>query len=164
VIKWAIARATAHATTGKYGSTIVPEITALDVLKRWGTDNTPGLPVLEALFDLDIAPAKEQERKEADLPKMVTLEQERVIVIEPISNGAIVINQEGSKEAFVFETPCSGSSDELEGAVSMLYSITEQIGLCGSKYDKNRIRIKLEHGHGYECTMKKGKCPICNDL
>jgi len=25
----------AHATTGEYGSTVVPELTAMDALKRW---------------------------------------------------------------------------------------------------------------------------------
>ncbi len=30
-------RLIAHATTGEYGSTIVPELTGMDALKRWET-------------------------------------------------------------------------------------------------------------------------------
>ena len=35
LVYWASVRLIAHATTGKYSSTIVPEITAMDALKRW---------------------------------------------------------------------------------------------------------------------------------
>lgn len=35
LIKWASIRLIAHATTGKYSSTIVPELSAMDALKRW---------------------------------------------------------------------------------------------------------------------------------
>lgn len=36
VAKWAFIRVTAHATQGQYGNTIVPELTAMDALSRWG--------------------------------------------------------------------------------------------------------------------------------
>lgn len=36
---WAFYRVLAHATTGKYGKTIVNEITAIDAIKRWDKDN-----------------------------------------------------------------------------------------------------------------------------
>jgi hypothetical protein len=32
---WAAIRVIANATTGQYGSTVVPELTAMDALKRW---------------------------------------------------------------------------------------------------------------------------------
>lgn len=35
LVKWAAVRLVAEATTGKYGTTIVPELTAMDALKRW---------------------------------------------------------------------------------------------------------------------------------
>lgn len=35
LVKWAAVRLAAHATTGKYGATIVPELTVMDALKRW---------------------------------------------------------------------------------------------------------------------------------
>ena len=35
LVRWAAVRLGAHATTGKYGSTIVPELTFMDALKRW---------------------------------------------------------------------------------------------------------------------------------
>ena len=34
---WCAIRVMAHATTGDYGSTIVPELNAMDALKRWET-------------------------------------------------------------------------------------------------------------------------------
>lgn len=35
VVYWAMIRAGAYATDGKYGSTVVPEVTLVDVLERW---------------------------------------------------------------------------------------------------------------------------------
>ena len=32
---WCAIRVIAHATTGKYGNTVVPELRAMDALKRW---------------------------------------------------------------------------------------------------------------------------------
>jgi len=32
---WCAVRVIAHATTGQYGTTIVPELSAMDALKRW---------------------------------------------------------------------------------------------------------------------------------
>jgi len=37
LIMWCAIRLMAHATQEKYGSTIVPELTAMDALKRWNT-------------------------------------------------------------------------------------------------------------------------------
>lgn len=35
LVKWAAVRLGAHATTGKYGNQIVPELGFMDALKRW---------------------------------------------------------------------------------------------------------------------------------
>lgn len=35
LVMWASIRLIAHATQGEYGSTIVPELSAMDALKRW---------------------------------------------------------------------------------------------------------------------------------
>ena len=35
LVLWASLRLIAHATTGKYGSQIVPELSAMDAVKRW---------------------------------------------------------------------------------------------------------------------------------
>jgi hypothetical protein len=37
LVMWATIRLVAHATTGKYSSTVVPELSAMDALKRWET-------------------------------------------------------------------------------------------------------------------------------
>lgn len=39
LIYWAGIRLIAHATQGKYGNQVVPRLTAMDALKRWGNDN-----------------------------------------------------------------------------------------------------------------------------
>jgi hypothetical protein len=36
---WACVRVVAYASTGKYGDTVVPELTAMDALKRWNGDD-----------------------------------------------------------------------------------------------------------------------------
>ena len=36
VALWAAVRVMAHATTGAYGSQVVPDLLAVDALKRWG--------------------------------------------------------------------------------------------------------------------------------
>lgn len=43
LVMWAAIRLIAHATTGKYGSVTVPEVTAMDALKRWEDDNAKEL-------------------------------------------------------------------------------------------------------------------------
>ena len=35
VVTWCYVRVGAHATTGKYGNTIVPELSMMDALGRW---------------------------------------------------------------------------------------------------------------------------------
>lgn len=35
LVRWATIRLIAHATVGKYGRTIVPELSAMEALKRW---------------------------------------------------------------------------------------------------------------------------------
>ena len=37
LITWASVRMIAHATQGEYGTTIVPELSAMDALTRWDT-------------------------------------------------------------------------------------------------------------------------------
>lgn len=39
LIYWAAIRLIAHATMGKYDKQVVPKLTAMDALKRWGDDN-----------------------------------------------------------------------------------------------------------------------------
>lgn len=39
VVMWAYLRVGAHATTGKYGSVIVPEVSMMDALDRWSNDH-----------------------------------------------------------------------------------------------------------------------------
>ena len=39
VVMWAFIRVVAHATTGKWGDQIVPELTAMNALKRWDEPN-----------------------------------------------------------------------------------------------------------------------------
>ena len=36
LVYWCAIRLGAHATTGQYGSQVVPELTFMDALKRWG--------------------------------------------------------------------------------------------------------------------------------
>lgn len=40
VVYWAVIRAGAHATTGKYNTTEVTAITTMEVLQRWEKKNT----------------------------------------------------------------------------------------------------------------------------
>ena len=35
LVKWATIRLIAHATQGRYSNQVVPELTAMDALKRW---------------------------------------------------------------------------------------------------------------------------------
>lgn len=38
LVTWCFVRVVAHATTGPYGDTLVPHLTAMDALKRWDDD------------------------------------------------------------------------------------------------------------------------------
>jgi hypothetical protein len=35
IVKWCYVRVVAHATTGQYSDTILPDLTVTDALKRW---------------------------------------------------------------------------------------------------------------------------------
>lgn len=37
LVMWCAMRVVAHATSGDYGSTIVPQLSAMDAIKRWET-------------------------------------------------------------------------------------------------------------------------------
>ena len=39
LVMWCAVRVVAHATTGVYGDQIVPELTAMDAIKRWEKDS-----------------------------------------------------------------------------------------------------------------------------
>ena len=74
------------------------------------------------------------------------------IVIETTSNGSVVKYPE-NKVSYKFE------ENDLEGIQEMLYDILEEVSLCTSRYDKERIQIKIVHGDKYECKDKN--CKIC---
>jgi hypothetical protein len=38
VIRWAVVRAIAHATTGEWSNQVVPELTAMDAMQRWDSE------------------------------------------------------------------------------------------------------------------------------
>jgi hypothetical protein len=42
LVYWATIRLVAYATSGKYGNTPVPELTAMDAIDRYGKDNCYG--------------------------------------------------------------------------------------------------------------------------
>jgi hypothetical protein len=48
--------------------------------------------------------------------------------------------------------------DDKEGLRSLLYGLLDEIE-TSSRYDKQRVRIKIEHGDKYECKEKN--CKIC---
>lgn len=39
IVMWCAIRVAAHATTGKYGNQVVPELSAMDAIQRWRTAN-----------------------------------------------------------------------------------------------------------------------------
>lgn len=38
LVQWAAIRMVAHATTGKYSTTVVPELSAVEALRRWDAE------------------------------------------------------------------------------------------------------------------------------
>lgn len=75
------------------------------------------------------------------------------ITIEDCRNGAYVIFDDGENQdryAYRFD------EDNLDGLQEMLYDIKEQF-YTGSKHDRFRVHVVVEHGTEYEC---KG-CDIC---
>ena len=87
------------------------------------------------------------------------------IIISPASNGAMVTVDLGEEDmvpqntVYLFETDFPA---KLEGLVSMLYAIAEDLGACGSKHDQQRLCIDIVHGDNYDCV--EAGCPICARL
>ena len=74
--------------------------------------------------------------------------------IEHTVNGA-VLNIEGEKICFKFE------KGDLGGLRDLLYEVCEQLIPADSKYNRERIWIRLVHGRGFECKDKN--CEICKE-
>lgn len=75
------------------------------------------------------------------------------LIIEPCSNGAMLIEDDGENErrtVYLFD------EENIGGLQGLLYDIRDFFN-AGSKHDKIRVQINLEHGSNYEC---KG-CDIC---
>ena len=58
LVYWCAVRLIAYATTGKYSDTVVPELTAMDALARWTSQQTPveregGTFLVQHLMDLN---------------------------------------------------------------------------------------------------------------
>ena len=77
------------------------------------------------------------------------------IIIEPTNNGAIVT---WGKEKVVYQF---GSSEHLDDAIEMFYEIALIIGLNCSRYAKERILFRVEHGDKYLCNDRE--CSICKE-
>jgi hypothetical protein len=79
------------------------------------------------------------------------------ITITPTRNGTYVEYDDGEnvdRASYTFD-----AETDLEGAQEFLYDIAEWVGLIGSRYDRNRIKIQIVHGDKYECSDKE--CKIC---
>lgn len=75
------------------------------------------------------------------------------IIIEPCSNGAFVITDDGENEhraVYKFD------ETNVMGLQELLYDIRDEF-ISGSKYDKMRVQVSIEHGNSYECDG----CDIC---
>ena len=83
------------------------------------------------------------------------------LTIHPASNGATLIvdlqEADCSPISQVYEFEDGDGS--IDGLVGLLYAVAEQLGAVGSKRDRARIRINVEHGWDYLCT--EPKCDIC---
>ena len=86
-----------------------------------------------------------------------------VITIVPATNGATVTVDQEEDGMIPINTVYKFEGDDAElglsGLVSMLYDIVESIGEPGGKYSRERMDIRLQHGHAYECKAKD--CVIC---
>jgi hypothetical protein len=75
------------------------------------------------------------------------------IIIEPCSNGAFVIIDDGEnqeKSIYKFD------ETNVMGLQELLYDVNDTLNLSG-RYDKMRIKVNIEHGDKYECDG----CDIC---
>ena len=85
---------------------------------------------------------------------------ENKVVIEQVSNGVILTDNDGVREAFVVNEIDSqlGSTAVQE----LLYAALEHLGYIGSRYHQYRVQVRIEHGDKYECDSPS--CQICHPL
>jgi len=90
------------------------------------------------------------------------------IKIERVSNGAILTytdyDGEGKacRERIVFKYDTDAEVGNWEGLIDLLWQVAELLGILGSKYDKQRLEIRIVHGSSYVCKDKKN-CEICKE-
>jgi hypothetical protein len=88
------------------------------------------------------------------------------ITIDVAQNGAHVTfnpEDESSSVARVYEFDEDDPHTGLVGLRDMLYDITEEMGVIGSKHHRERIISRIVHGDDYDCPDKDKGCRICGD-
>jgi len=92
------------------------------------------------------------------------------IIIRRIENGFIITDLSEQDEAGDTRPVISCieiDEDEEIGHTTpraiqkLFWKLMDLLGEFGSKYDKERVTIRLEHGDDYEC--KDPKCDICQE-
>ena len=88
------------------------------------------------------------------------------ITIQAARNGAtVMVDHEEEEDMLPVHTVYQFDSEDpsvgLDGLLSMLYAIADDLGQCGNKYAKERLGIRLVHGEDFECDGKD--CPICEE-
>ena len=77
------------------------------------------------------------------------------ITIKTLANGATVNIPGESGTVYKFQ------DEEMGGLAEMLYDIADAIE-PGSRYSKERVRVKIVHGDKYECPDRKS-CAVCQE-
>lgn len=78
------------------------------------------------------------------------------IIIVPTMNGAYVEFDDGEnqeKYSYTFNT----ENDNMEGAIALFDDLRSQLGLAGSRYDRQRLFFDIRHGDKFDCTG----CEVC---
>ena len=82
------------------------------------------------------------------------------LIIDSTNNGfTLCCLDEETSETLCFEVNENKESSEVEASSRMLWAVIEYLGVIGSRYDKKRLRINIEHGDKFDCKDKS--CEIC---
>lgn len=80
------------------------------------------------------------------------------LTIESVSNGAtLAVKGDGFSTIKVFEF----EQNNVQKLAEMFYEIKDHLCI-GSRYDSERVAIKVEHGDKYDCIDPN--CTICHQL
>ena len=77
-----------------------------------------------------------------------------MLKIKRVGNGAVLEDEDGGVEVYEYDETNMGR------LIDLLFEVSELIAPTSSRYNQERVNVRLVHGDKYECPEKD--CELCD--